>query len=70
MAAPPEALAAPASLAEPADLGLAALAMVAGDYRIAADPAQLRHELALGAQAAGADDVVRPPSGSSSRRGC
>ena len=33
--------------------------MVAGYYRIAADPAQLRHELALGAHAAGPEDLVR-----------
>jgi subfamily B ATP-binding cassette protein HlyB/CyaB len=33
--------------------------MVAGYYRVAADPAQLRHELALGDHAAGPDDLVR-----------
>ena len=46
-------------LAAPLDSGLTALAMVAGYYRIAADPAQLRHELALGAHAAGPEDLVR-----------
>ena len=55
----PEAGAGAASLASPADSGLVALTMIAGYYRIAADPAQLRHELALGAQAAGPDDLVR-----------
>ena len=29
------------------DAGLAALSLIAGYYRIAADPAQLRHQLAL-----------------------
>ena len=33
--------------------------MVAGYYRVAADPAQLRHELALSAHAAGAEDLIR-----------
>jgi subfamily B ATP-binding cassette protein HlyB/CyaB len=55
----PEAAAAPASPAAPVDSGLAALAMVAGYYRVAADPAQLRHELALGPRVAGPDDLVR-----------
>ena len=50
--------AAPAPSAPPADPGLTALAMIAGYYRIAADPAQLRHLLALGA-AATAEDLVR-----------
>ena len=56
---PAEPLGAPSALAGPVDGGLVALAMVAGYYRIAADPAQLRHELALGAQAAGPEDLVR-----------
>ncbi len=55
----PEPIGAPSSLAAPPDSGLIALAMVAGYYRIAADPAQLRHELALGAHAAGPNDLVR-----------
>ena len=42
-----------------ADSGLIALAMIAGYYRVAADPAQLRHELALGPQLAGAEDLIR-----------
>jgi subfamily B ATP-binding cassette protein HlyB/CyaB len=41
------------------DSGLIALAMIAGYYRVAADPAQLRHELALGPRVAGAEDLVR-----------
>ena len=55
----PEPIGAPSPLAAPLDSGLTALAMVAGYYRIAADPAQLRHELALGAHAAGPEDLVR-----------
>ena len=55
----PEPAGAPASQTASLDSGLAALAMVAGYYRIAADPAQLRHELALGAHAAGPEDLVR-----------
>jgi len=43
----------------PADSGLVALAMIAGYYRVAADPAQLNHQLALGRRATGADDLVR-----------
>jgi subfamily B ATP-binding cassette protein HlyB/CyaB len=41
------------------DTGLVALVMVAGYYRIAANPAQLRRQLALGQQNAGAEDIVR-----------
>jgi subfamily B ATP-binding cassette protein HlyB/CyaB len=41
------------------DSGLASLAMIAAYYRIAGDPAQLRHQLALGSRAAQADDLVR-----------
>src|SRR6266446_3972103 len=41
------------------DTGLIALVMVAGYYRIAADPAQLHRQLALGQQDAGAEDIVR-----------
>ena len=55
-AEPPEARAAPSA---PADSGLVALSMVAGFYRVAADAAQLRHELALGARAAAPEDLVR-----------
>jgi ATP-binding cassette, subfamily B, bacterial HlyB/CyaB len=58
-AARPEPAGAPSALAAPMDSGLIALAMVAGFYRIAADPAQLRHELALGAHAAEPEDLVR-----------
>ena len=41
------------------DSGLAGLTLVAGYYRIAADPAQLRHQLALNGRMANAEDVVR-----------
>ncbi len=41
------------------DGGLVALALVAGYYRIAADPAQLRHQLALTGRLANVEDVVR-----------
>jgi ATP-binding cassette, subfamily B, bacterial HlyB/CyaB len=43
----------------PADSGLMALAMIAAYYRIAADPAQLRHQLALVGRNADASDLVR-----------
>jgi hypothetical protein len=39
--------------------GLAAIALIANYYRIAADPALLRHQLALAARLAGAEDLVR-----------
>jgi ATP-binding cassette, subfamily B, bacterial HlyB/CyaB len=41
------------------DSGLSGLALIAGYYRIAADPAQLIHQLALTGRAAGAEDIVR-----------
>jgi subfamily B ATP-binding cassette protein HlyB/CyaB len=41
------------------DGGLAALSLIAGYYRIAADPAQLRHQLALTGRLAEAEDLVR-----------
>jgi ATP-binding cassette, subfamily B, bacterial HlyB/CyaB len=41
------------------DSGLAALALIAGHYRIAADPPQLAHQLALAGRCAGAEDIVR-----------
>jgi subfamily B ATP-binding cassette protein HlyB/CyaB len=41
------------------DLGLFALASVAGHYRIAADPFQLTHDLGLGGHAAAGGDIVR-----------
>lgn len=40
------------------DSGLAGLAVIAGYYRIAADPAQLRHQLALTGRFAQANDIV------------
>ncbi|TPK99219.1 type I secretion system permease/ATPase [Mesorhizobium sp. B2-4-12] len=65
---PPEAARAPTELqrVEPAppqftpiDSGLAGLAVIAGYYRIAADPAQMRHQLALTGRFAAAEDIVR-----------
>ena len=41
------------------DPGLAGLALVAAYYRIAADPLQLRHQLALTGRLAEAEDLVR-----------
>jgi subfamily B ATP-binding cassette protein HlyB/CyaB len=41
------------------DTGLSGLALIAGYYRIAADPAQMKHDLAIGGRAADADDIVR-----------
>ena len=51
-----------AASAPPQDLpdsGLAALALVAGYFRISADPLHLAHELALSGRAARPDDLVR-----------
>ena len=44
---------------EPLDDGLAALALIAGHYRIAADPMQLKHQLAMTGRLAGTEDLVR-----------
>src|ERR1700750_2724861 len=41
------------------DGALGGLALIAGYYRIAADPIQLRHQLALTGRLANADDIVR-----------
>jgi subfamily B ATP-binding cassette protein HlyB/CyaB len=41
------------------DCGLYALALVAGYYRISADPAQMAHELGLGQRSANAEAIVR-----------
>jgi subfamily B ATP-binding cassette protein HlyB/CyaB len=41
------------------DSGLAGLSLIAGYYRIAADSAQLSHQLALTGRKAGAEDIVR-----------
>ena len=49
---PPEPAAAP-------DPGLLGLCLIAGYYRIAADPAQLKHELAISGREAEAEDIVR-----------
>lgn len=65
---PPEAARGPAELSRvepapppftPMDSGLAGLAVIAGYYRIAADPAQMRHQLALTGRFAAAEDIVR-----------
>ena len=48
-----------AANAEALDAGLAGLALIANYYRIAADPAQLRHQLALTGRVAAAEDLVR-----------
>ncbi len=44
---------------ESLDSGLTALALVAGHYRIAADPMQLKHQLALTGRMADAEDIMR-----------
>ena len=53
----------PESQAQPAfelaDPGLVALALIAGYFRVAADPAQLRHQLALTGRLADAEHIVR-----------
>jgi subfamily B ATP-binding cassette protein HlyB/CyaB len=41
------------------DSGLLSLAMIAAHYRIACDPGQMAHDLALGGRAAAAEDIVR-----------
>jgi hypothetical protein len=41
------------------DSGLCGLSLVAGYYRIAGDPTQLRHQLALTGRKAQVEDVVR-----------
>src|ERR1700733_11370862 len=41
------------------DSGLCGLSLVAGYYRIAGDPTQLRHQLALTGRKAQAEDIVR-----------
>ncbi len=41
------------------DSGLLSLTTIAGHYRIAAEPAQIAHDLGLGATAAGGEDIVR-----------
>jgi len=46
-------------MAQALDAGLNGLALIAGYYRIAADPAQLRHQLALTGRPANAEDIVR-----------
>jgi subfamily B ATP-binding cassette protein HlyB/CyaB len=56
----PAQIAAPAPAPAPAvDSGLMGLSLIAGYYRIAADPAQLKHQLALIGRFANAEDLVR-----------
>ncbi|MDE3238079.1 MAG: type I secretion system permease/ATPase [Paracoccaceae bacterium] len=52
------------------DAGLVALAMIAAYYRIAADPAQMAHDLALGGHRAAPEDLLRaaPRLGLKARR--
>jgi ATP-binding cassette, subfamily B, bacterial HlyB/CyaB len=49
----------PRQFAVPVDQGLIALCQVAAYYRIAGDPAQLRHELALADRPPSSGDIVR-----------
>ena len=51
--------AADAAIISGIDGGLLSLAMIAAHYRIASDPAQMAHDLGLGARAAEPEDVVR-----------
>jgi subfamily B ATP-binding cassette protein HlyB/CyaB len=48
-----------APMAQPFDSGLAAIALIASYYRVAADAPQLRHQLALAGRLADAEDLVR-----------
>ncbi len=43
----------------PLDTGLVGLSMIAGYYRIAADPAQITHQLALNGRMASSEDLLR-----------
>jgi subfamily B ATP-binding cassette protein HlyB/CyaB len=45
--------------AEPVDAGIAALSLIAAYYRIAADSAQIIHQLALGPRSANTEDLLR-----------
>jgi ATP-binding cassette, subfamily B, bacterial HlyB/CyaB len=49
----------PPATAQLLDPGLCGLSLVAGYYRIAGDPAQLKHQLALTGRRAQAEDIVR-----------
>ncbi len=53
------AAAAPLPGAVPLDPGLVGLVLIAAYFRIAADPVQLRHQLALTSETASAEDIVR-----------
>src|SRR6516164_8793933 len=48
-----------AQSAEQLDSGLASISLIAGYYRIAADPAQLRHQLALTGRLTEREDLLR-----------
>ncbi|MBV9112998.1 MAG: type I secretion system permease/ATPase, partial [Hyphomicrobiales bacterium] len=47
------------SFASPLDRGLLALCQIAAYYRVAADPAQLQHQLGVLGRAAQSDDIAR-----------
>ena len=47
------------TLAQDPDSGLAGLSLIAGYYHIAADPAQLSHQLALARRTADSEDLIR-----------
>lgn len=55
----PDELTEAAATAEPVDPGLVGLTVVAGYYRIAADPWQLKHQLAISGRLADAEDLIR-----------
>jgi ATP-binding cassette, subfamily B, bacterial HlyB/CyaB len=59
LARPAEGVDSQLELAKEVDTGLTALVMIAGYYRVAGDPVQLGHELALSGRTAGMDEVVR-----------
>ena len=44
---------------DPVDGGLAAVSLISGYFRVASDPGQLRHQLALTGRRAGPEDLVR-----------
>ena len=56
---PPKAYPAPPPALAATDSGFNGLAMIAGYYRIGADPGQLCHQLALTGRSAAAEDIVR-----------
>src|SRR5471030_755560 len=58
-APPPDGASSAGPAQAPPDGGLRALCGIASFYRIAADPGQLAHELALGARESETDDLLR-----------